>query len=471
MQRISTLERRMFMPNIEYIDRFIENDFAKWKKDIAGSKALMVKGCRQVGKTTTVKHFAERNYKYVIYIDVRSESNLLLLETASEYNVANQLAKYCEMHKELHPFIDTRDTVLILDEVQESKAIYERIRTFSRNLQCDVIFTGSNLKIAQEYFQPAGDNIELTMYPLSFEEYINYFGGFKFYKSHSISEICAEKYQWFKDLYDVYIKVGGYPDVFKAYLHGDSIENSFESLLNSFKSELRIRTVDAGDFDKIDTMFRTICELLCREKKGNSRIIELTSKLTEQVSSKRISTKECNNILAWLQSANIVAFCDKRDLVTDEIYSSERFYFEDVGMFTYMCNKYQIDKTAMIGIAAENFVFKQLAENNFVERFYQDRPMFAVKRNFELDFIVTSKLDQKTYGIEVKVGENAGTSLMQVTKDGDVDFAVLVQGGAKDGKTGKIYTLPIFLFNKFVFDKGGLTQADAPKRISFFDQD
>ncbi len=114
----------------------------------------------------------------------------------------------------MHAFINSPDTVLILDEVQENKAIYERIRTFNRSLDCHVIFTGSNLKLAQDYFQPAGDCISMTMYPLSFEEYINYFGGYEYYQKNSISTICKEKYQWFQDLYSVYLRVGGYPEIF-----------------------------------------------------------------------------------------------------------------------------------------------------------------------------------------------------------------------------------------------------------------
>ena len=390
-----------------------------------------------MGKTTSVRHFAAENYKYVIYVDVRSETDLSLLESASESNVVERLAAFCEAHPEMHAFINSPDTVLILDEVQESKAIYERIRTFNRSLDCHVIFTGSNLKLAQDYFQPAGDCISMTMYPLSFEEYINYFGGYEYYQKNSISTICKEKYQWFQDLYSVYLRVGGYPEIFKSYVNGKQLDMQFEVLLDSFKSELRTRTAEICDFDKIDTMFYTICEVLCREKKGNARIVEVTSKLTEQAASKRISTKECNNILSWLQSANIINFCDKKDLATGELYSSERFYFEDLGLFCYLCRKYQIDA-------------------------------FAVKNQYELDFIVTSKIDRQTYGIEVKAGNNTAISLKKMLQTKDIDFAILAKGDAKVGEKEKIYTLPIFLVSKFTFDKGKAVKEDEPKRVDFF---
>ena len=215
-------------------------------------------------------------------------------------------------------------------------------------------------------------------------------------------------------------------------------------------------------------MFYTICEVLCREKKGNARIVEVTSKLTEQVASKRISTKACNNILSWLQSANIINFCDKKDLATGELYSSERFYFEDLGLFCYLCHKYQIDASVVLGIAAETFVFKQLYELHFITRFYGDRPTFAVKNQYELDFIVTSKIDRQTYGIEVKAGNNTAISLKKMLQNKEIDFAILAKGDAKVGEKEKIYTLPIFLISKFTFDKGKAVKEDGPKRMDFF---
>ena len=278
-----------------------------------------------MGKTTSVRHFAGENYKYVIYVDVRSETDLSILESASESNVVERLTAFCEAH----------------------------------------------------------------------------------------------------------------PEIFKSYVNGKQLDMQFEVLLDSFKNEIRTRTAEICDFDKFDTMFYTICEVLCREKKGNARIVEVTSKLTEQAASKRISTKECNNILSWLQSANIINFCDKKDLATGELYSSERFYFEDLGLFCYLCRKYQIDA-------------------------------FAVKNQYELDFIVTSKIDRQTYGIEVKAGNNTAISLKKMLQTKDIDFAILAKGDAKVGEKEKIYTLPIFLVSKFTFDKGKAVKEDEPKRMDFF---
>ena len=46
---------------MEYIKRFVEEDFKEWKERYSRF-TLEVVGCRQVGKTTTVLHFAKENY-------------------------------------------------------------------------------------------------------------------------------------------------------------------------------------------------------------------------------------------------------------------------------------------------------------------------------------------------------------------------------------------------------------------------
>ena len=137
-------------------------------------------------------------------------------------------------------------------------------------------------------------------------------------------------------------------------------------------------------------------------------------------------------------------------------------------MFCYLCRKYQIDASAVLGIAAETFVFKQLYELHFITRFYGDRPTFAVKNQYELDFIVTSKIDRQTYGIEVKAGNNTAISLKKMLQNKEIDFAILAKGDAKVGEKEKIYTLPIFLISKFTFDKGKAVKEDEPKRMDFF---
>ena len=56
----------MYMPR--KIDRFLK----EWKND-KNRKPLIVKGCRQIGKTESIRHFAADNYESVIEINFVEE--------------------------------------------------------------------------------------------------------------------------------------------------------------------------------------------------------------------------------------------------------------------------------------------------------------------------------------------------------------------------------------------------------------
>ena len=50
------------------IDEFLEN----WKTN-SDRKPLIIKGARQVGKTESILHFANKHYKNVVYINFAQE--------------------------------------------------------------------------------------------------------------------------------------------------------------------------------------------------------------------------------------------------------------------------------------------------------------------------------------------------------------------------------------------------------------
>ena len=78
---------------MHYVERFIEKEFYNWKQNWEGY-GLEVTGCRQVGKTTTVLHFANENYKNVVYVNVGTD-DMSLLETINEHNALVVIQQYC----------------------------------------------------------------------------------------------------------------------------------------------------------------------------------------------------------------------------------------------------------------------------------------------------------------------------------------------------------------------------------------
>ena len=58
---------------MELLKRKIDDYLVNWKKN-SERNPLIVKGARQIGKTASIRHFAENNYKNIIYTDLNSES-------------------------------------------------------------------------------------------------------------------------------------------------------------------------------------------------------------------------------------------------------------------------------------------------------------------------------------------------------------------------------------------------------------
>ncbi|MDO5765946.1 MAG: AAA family ATPase, partial [Elusimicrobiales bacterium] len=158
-----------FVKNEIELERDVQKELAAWKRK-RHNTVLQVEGPRQVGKTHEIKKFTYSHYNNVIYINlVRDEYGFedLLSESGGSF-----MAEYCEQAG-LPPYCDNENTVLVIDEIQESQMVYNSIRDLRERLSCDIIVSGSYLARtvnSKDFFLPAGIAY-LRMYPLSFQEF------------------------------------------------------------------------------------------------------------------------------------------------------------------------------------------------------------------------------------------------------------------------------------------------------------
>lgn len=260
-----------------YLERFIEKDILSWKNN-PNHRALEINGGRQIGKTTTLKKFVESNYENVIWIDLSRpnirytvEDIIHNLKVATDTMSIEFIKKFWNIFS--LDYKDSNDTVIVIDEIQESRDVYELLRPLNRSLKCDIIFTGSYLLRTKEWFYPAGDIDSLTMYPISFEEFINIFHGYKYYNEKSIEEITRDKLSWYQTACDVYCDVGGYPDVVLTYLNNEDYRLSQSKLIEMIIREIKTRVDSVSEFTIIENCFRPIILSMISEKKGNRRLI------------------------------------------------------------------------------------------------------------------------------------------------------------------------------------------------------
>ena len=222
-----------------YLKRQVYDQMLDWKQQ-SGHSTLEVSGARQVGKTYIVNKFADEQYKHKIYVNLLELSGELFLELYDDLRTEMKKGLHCEnpvfeLIKRYRPdFEDTPDTVVIIDEIQESPAIYNRIREFTRMLESDFIITGSYLgRVLNKAFKfSAGDLDTIEVLTLNFEEFLTAMNQYDLYEKLDLyGDSDEEIHHKLRKLYQTYTTIGGYPAVVVEYMNSHSLPNCEKILL------------------------------------------------------------------------------------------------------------------------------------------------------------------------------------------------------------------------------------------------
>lgn len=177
------------------IKRDIQRTFREWLH-LPDDRILFVKGARQTGKTTEILKFAYKEFEQVIYVSLAEKNSLdnFIKMVINDSNKYLGMDEFCKQLKGYRNYYDSKNTILIIDEVQESPTVFNSLRVLRSDLKCRIVVTGSYLAQAlnPEYFQPAGDTYDVEMSPLSFREFCRVFGVEKTLDNISISGEFSE---------------------------------------------------------------------------------------------------------------------------------------------------------------------------------------------------------------------------------------------------------------------------------------
>lgn len=451
-----------------YLKRQIYEQLIAWKQRPRHS-TLEVSGARQVGKTYIVNKFADEHYKQKIYINLLSFDGEVLLEhyrnlRKERINGVRFDNPVYELFKRYDPdFVDSKETVVIIDEIQESSDIYNRIREFTRNLKSDFIITGSYLGriLNKEFKYSAGDLDSLEIHTLSFEEFlmaINQYSTFENLDLFGNGSVTV--YAEMETYYKVYTTIGGYPAVVLQYLENGDLEECVTTLLKIIKlfiNESKHYFEDILDDAVYENMFASIARILVKEKRGfdkGSFSEELQGIIVKDYSS-NISKASVNRAIDWLYSCGIIGFAAKlTDCNLLDYKAKARCYFSDVGLTNYFLKKIACPPTDIEGITNENFVYLDLKRRiTHPSQIALETPAFATLGSGEVDFFLESTKTRKKYAIEVKSGKNNSKTIKDVIEKRKADYVIFAKGNTHGGIKDNIYTIPIYLFSKFDFNQ------------------
>ena len=152
-----------------YFSRHIDEELLQWKND-PDKKPLLVRGARQVGKSTAIRELG-KSFKY--YVEVNLEKQPLLAELFTE-NIDVKLT-CSKLSATLAIPIEAGNTLLFIDEIQVSKQAIMYLRYFKEEYpELHVVAAGSLLEFTLEELSSFGVGRirSLYMYPFSFDEFL-----------------------------------------------------------------------------------------------------------------------------------------------------------------------------------------------------------------------------------------------------------------------------------------------------------
>ena len=448
--------------------RNIYKKLLAWKKENTG-RVLELQGARQVGKTYILKKFGKENFSKLVYINMAETTGknfLRCISIAMEWEPGKPMEetpirKALELYDET--FKDNKDTVVIIDEIQESAEIYNQIRTLAREFQAYVIVTGSYLGRTMEpdFFLPAGDMDHMVMESMTFDEFLDVFDERERYEKIDLyGKGRTEDYKKLMEYYEIYQKIGGYPAVVACYAEYRDLNKCMGligDLINVFADESKRYFEDIIDINMFQKLFNAIALLMMQEKQGIRDLTAKLSKIAYQEESGRTTKKMINHAISWLQESHIIGYASKAvDCDYKQIKDNSRYYFLDMGIAYYFLSRTGAPYDVIKGLLAENFVYLVLRRR--IENTHEIAglvPWFASyeKIKGELDFYVRSLVDYKNYGIEVKSTDASAKTAKKLLENGKLDYLYLLKGETMGGiADGRIFTVPLCLADRIAFE-------------------
>ncbi|MDP3443521.1 MAG: ATP-binding protein, partial [Ignavibacteria bacterium] len=199
----------------------------KWKTD-KNRKPLLVRGARQVGKSSAIRELS-KGFKYFVEVNLEKQKNvqLLFVENIDVELICSQLSAIYNT-----PIIPG-ETLLFIDEIQESERAIASLRYFYEDFpDLHVIAAGSLLEFALKELPSFGVGRirSMYMYPFSFDEFLWAQGlvyPFEFKKNQAVSEqpMPLALHQELVTLVRSFYLVGGMPEAVQVWIESKDFAN------------------------------------------------------------------------------------------------------------------------------------------------------------------------------------------------------------------------------------------------------
>lgn len=206
-----------------YYKRNIDDKLLEWKES-PRRKPLLIRGARQVGKSTAVRHLG-KGFKYFVEVNLESQPSIRQLFTKDI-----DVHRTCEaISATLGIPVVAGKTLLFIDEIQVCQEAIMSLRYFKEDYpELHVIAAGSLLEFTLEELPSFGVGRirSLYMYPFSFDEFLLAQGldttvDFK-HKATSLSPLPEAVHNKLVEQLKTFYLVGGMPAAITEWVESKS---------------------------------------------------------------------------------------------------------------------------------------------------------------------------------------------------------------------------------------------------------
>lgn len=402
--------------------RNIISKLEAWKQD-KKHKPLILRGARQVGKTTVVNEFGSQFDNY-LYFNLERNENAKLFEMEIPLDdLVNMLyASVGKVKKE-------GTTLVFIDEIQNSPKTIALLRYFyEQSPDLYVIAAGSLLEnlVDVKVSFPVGRVQYLALRPCSFSEFLGAIG------KNNLLAVLSQKAEYtvafheqLMHLFNQYAIVGGMPEAVQQYAETQDvigIEDVYETLVQAYKD-------DSEKYVRGNKLTDVVRFVLSYGWAFSGETITLGNFANSGYKSREVG--EAFRLLEKAMLLELIYPVSSTQLpIIPETKRMPKLIWFDTGLVNYQAGirKEIIGSTDMVdswrGHIAEQITAQELLTLD--DRVGQHRSFWAKPNNgAEVDFIFAH--NSKLYPIEVKSGTNAHLRSLQVFMDSSgVNIAIRI---------------------------------------------
>lgn len=400
------------------MERKITNELLKWKSS-KNKNALIVKGCRQVGKTYIIREFLRDNYDD--YIEINFEEDPEKKKIFDGNLSVDAIMEKLDLSKS--NFSGRGNKALFLDEIQHCSGAMSALKPLVQDGRFDIIASGSLLGITidrDERLSPMGYVHHVEMRPMDFEEFLWAMGVSKKI-TNQLKDSIANKnpiddfvLNQINSLFRRFVVVGGMPAAVLEYFETNDYNAARTKLLdivNVIRSDALRYSNNVGR-GRINACFESLPLQLSSEKKKFSYAA---------IGKKRYGAREYLPAIDWLIVSGVAMKCNNVttprlpfDVSADGGF---KIYLSDTGILTAMMDSsvasmfVNKDVFCNNGALMENAVASSLRAKGY-NLYYLSK----ADSTLEIDFLAV--VNGQLSAIEVKSGKNKKSkSLTTITSD------------------------------------------------------